>query len=244
MTSAPRGAPEAAGPIRAILLDALGTLLELEPPAPALREQLRLRGIEISLDLAQRAIAAEIAYYRSHLDEGRDPGSLDGLRRRCAGVLARELGRELEAELPGADAMTEVLLASLQFRRFADVAPALAELRRRGLRLVVVSNWDVSLHAVLDRLQVAPMLDGIVTSAEAGVRKPAPEIFERALAIAGVGAEAAWHVGDSPNEDVAGARRAGIRPILISRGAGPMTDDVETIAGFGELAPLLSDPAD
>jgi putative hydrolase of the HAD superfamily len=232
------------GATRAVLLDALGTLLELEPPAPALREQLRHRGIEISLDLAQRAIAAEIAYYRAHLDEGRDPASLDGLRRRCAGVLAQELARELAAELPGADAMTEVLLASLQFRRFADVSPALAELRRRGLRLVVVSNWDVSLHGVLDRLQVAQMLDGIVTSAEAGVRKPAPEIFEQALAIAGVGAKAAWHVGDNPEEDVAGARRAGIRPILISRGAGPMTGDVETIAGLGELAPLLSDPAD
>lgn len=244
MTSAPRGASEAAGKIRGVLLDALGTLLELEPPAPALREQLRRRGIEISLDLAQRGIAAEIAYYRSHLDEGRDPASLDGLRRRCAGVLARELARELEAELPGADAMTEVLLASLQFRRFTDVAPALAELKRRGLRLVVVSNWDVSLHAVLDRLQVAPMLDGIVTSAEAGARKPAPEIFEQALAIAGVGSEAAWHVGDSLEEDIAGARRAGIRPILISRAPGSRTGDVETIAGLDELAPLLSDPAD
>ncbi len=243
MTSARRGRPQAAGTIRAVLLDALGTLLELEPPAPALREQLRRREIEISLDLAQRAVAAEIAYYRAHLDEGRDPASLDGLRRRCAGVLAQELAGELKAELPGPDAMTEVLLASLQFRRYADVEPALAELSRRGLRLVVVSNWDVSLHAVLDRLEIAPLLDGIVTSAEAGVRKPAPQIFEQALAIAGVGPEAAWHVGDSPEEDVAGARRVGIRPILISRGAGALTGDVTAIASLGELAPL-SDPAD
>jgi putative hydrolase of the HAD superfamily len=59
-----------------------------------------------------------------------------------------------------------------------------------------------------------------VTSAAAGTRKPAPAIFEQALAVAGVGRDEAVHVGDSLEEDVAGARAAGIEPILIRRRSG------------------------
>ncbi len=71
------------GPVAAVLLDALGTLLELEPPAPLLREELSERfGVVISETDAQRAIAAEIAYYRRYFDEGRDPRSLAQLRLR------------------------------------------------------------------------------------------------------------------------------------------------------------------
>src|SRR5690349_16059311 len=62
---------------RAILFDALGTLLSFEPPAPHLRAALRERaGIDVGADAAERAIRAEIAYYRAHLDEGRDPEAL------------------------------------------------------------------------------------------------------------------------------------------------------------------------
>jgi len=72
----------------AILLDALGTLVALEPPAPRLRAALASRfGLEVSHDEAARAIAAEIAYYRAHFDAGRDEASLRELRRRSAAVL-------------------------------------------------------------------------------------------------------------------------------------------------------------
>ena len=42
-------------------------------------------------------------------------------------------------------------MASIRFHPFPDVAPALADLRSRGIRLVCVSNWDVSLTEVLER---------------------------------------------------------------------------------------------
>jgi putative hydrolase of the HAD superfamily len=101
--------------------------------------------------------------------------------------------------------------------------------------LVVVSNWDVSLHDVLQRLRLAPLLDGVVSSAEAGARKPSPEIFERALALVGVSAEQAIHVGDSPDEDLAGARAAGIEPVLIARDGGPRPPGVRVIESLVEL---------
>ena len=134
------------------------------------------------------------------------------------------------------DPLLDALLASLRFTAFADVRPALVAARSRGQRLVVVSNWDVSLHGVLRALELEPLLDGILTSAGAGVRKPAPAIFEQALALAGAGPEWAIHVGDSLDEDVAGARAAGIEPVLVRRDGGPVVPGVRTISSLAELA--------
>lgn len=220
----------------AILLDALGTLVGLDPPAPRLRSELAARfGLEVSDEEAAHAIAAEIAYYRAHLDEGRDDAALQSLRRRCAEVLRSALpgdGSRLEV-----DPLVEALLASLHFAAFEDVRPALEAARARGQRLVVVSNWDVSLVGVLRALELEPLLDGIVTSAGAGARKPSPAIFEQALGLAGVAAADAIHVGDTLDEDVAGARAAGIEPVLIRRGDGPPVPGLRTISSLAELAP-------
>ena len=222
--------------VGAILLDALGTLIELEPPARFLRAELAARfGVRLSETEAQRAIAAEIAYYRRHFDEGRDEASLVRLRRRCARALREAIPAELARRLPPADGLVDALLASLHFRLYPDVLPALGDYRARRLRIVVVSNWDVSLHAVLRRLRVTPMVDGIVTSAEAGARKPAPAIFELALERAGIPARNAVHVGDSFDEDVAGARSAGIEPVLVNRDGTPGPRGVSTIASLAEL---------
>jgi putative hydrolase of the HAD superfamily len=219
---------------RAVLLDALGTLVELEPPAPHLQRALPT----ITEPEAERAIRAEMTYYRAHLDEGRDAPSLAELRRRCARALSDELPT---AAHPGdLDALLEILLESLRFRAFPDAPPALEAMRERGFRLVVVSNWDCSLPSVLERIGLAPLVDGVVASAAAGARKPSPAIFERALSLAGATAAQAIHVGDSLEDDVGGARAAGIRPVLLRRDgcAGPA--DITTISTLAELDRLLS----
>ena len=77
---------------RALLLDALGTIVWLAAPAPALRTELATRfGVEVSEPEALQALSAEIAYYRAHLDQGRDPISLAALRQSCAEVLRAAL---------------------------------------------------------------------------------------------------------------------------------------------------------
>ena len=108
----------------------------------------------------------------------------------------------------------------------------------RGIRLVVVSNWDVSLHGVLEETGLAPLLDGVVTSAELGSAKPAPAIFAHGLALAGVGASEALHVGDSLEEDVAGARAAGIAALLLVRDDAPPPAGIATIRSLRELPGL------
>src|SRR3954469_12235229 len=79
---------------RAVLLDALGTLLELVPPWPALVRELAQRDVVVAEREARAAMLAEMAYYRAHLHEARDPVALSDLRRRCAGVMARALPEE------------------------------------------------------------------------------------------------------------------------------------------------------
>jgi len=199
-----------------VLLDALGTLVELEPPWVHLAAELGVAPDE----RLERAVRAEMRYYREHSDEGRDPDSLAALRSRCAGIVSTELGREVSAEQ---------LMAAIRFRAFPDAAPALAELRELGLRLVCVSNWDISLPSVLERCGLAEYLDGVVTSAAAGARKPDPHIFEAGLAAAACMPGEALHVGDTPDEDLDGARAAGIRALLIDRSGG---GDIESLAAI------------
>jgi putative hydrolase of the HAD superfamily len=221
------------------LLDALGTLLWLEPPAPALRDGLERRlGLRVDEATADAAIAAEIAYYRAHNLEGGDPAGLADLRRRCAEVVAGVLA-EAGHDPPPLDGVLDALLGALRFRAFPDAPPALRRLRAAGLRTVVVSNWDVSLHERLAEVGLAELVDGAVTSAEVGAAKPDPAIFARALALAGdVAPGDAVHAGDSPREDVEGARRAGIEPVLVARdgasvsspGGPPVVRDLDRLA--------------
>jgi putative hydrolase of the HAD superfamily len=203
---------------RAVFLDALGTLVRLEPPAPRLRAELARRGVDVGEEAAARAIRAEIAYYRAHLHVARDAESLARLRRACAA--------EMAPHLPEADDLLGALMAAIEFTPFEEVPHVLRELRARGCRLVVVSNWDVSLHEMLERTGLAPLIDGAISSAEAGAAKPDPAIFAPALELAGVGPEHAVHVGDTPEEDVAGARAAGIRAVLLQRERGDLLSDL------------------
>jgi putative hydrolase of the HAD superfamily len=209
---------------QAVLLDAMGTLLRLEDPAPRLRAALRARlGADIGDGPAAAAIRAEIAYYRAHLHDGRDAESLAALRERCAAAMRRALPPAVAGA--SASELTAALLDALAFSPYPDAAPALRALRTAGCALVVVSNWDFSLHERLEQTGLAPLVDAAVASAELGAAKPERAIFERALELAGVGAARAWHVGDNVREDVEGARAAGIRPVLIARGDPPVVRD-------------------
>jgi putative hydrolase of the HAD superfamily len=199
---------------RAILLDALGTLISFDPPAPRLRLSLRERvGVDVGAAAAEAAIGAEIAYYRAHLHEGRDADSLADLRARCAQAMRPALPVDAPDE-----ALAGALLDALRFFAYPDAAPALRALRAEGIRTIVVSNWDHSLHERLQETGLAPLVDGALASAEVGAAKPDGAIFAAALELAGT--DDAWHVGDSVEADVEGALAAGLRPVLIARDLG------------------------
>lgn len=242
---ADRGAgadPGAGGrrPVRAVLLDALGTLLELEDPGPPLSAELAARGAPVTLEQARHAVLAEITYYRAHHDEATDRERLADLRRRCACVLRDALPPP--ARTLGLEALTEALLAALRFRPYPEVGEALRALRADGLTLVVVSNWDVSLHEQLAATGLGALVDAAVSSAEAGAAKPSPRIFARALERAGVERGAALMVGDSLETDVIGAQAAGIAAALVDRRGtrpGPLPPGTHVLASLAQLPALV-----
>ncbi len=220
---------------RAVLFDALGTLVRLEPPAPRLRVELaRTTGVDVGAEAAERGFAAEIAYYLDNHMRGGDAAGLESLRDDCARVLHDALGAD------GLDrrAVRTAMLASIAFAAFPDAAPALRELRARGIRLVVVSNWDRSLSAALAQAGLDGLIDGVVSSAEVGRAKPAPEPFRAGLELAGVVAPDALFVGDSPDTDIAGARDAGMRALLVAR-HGQAPAGVDAVASLAAVPSLF-----
>jgi putative hydrolase of the HAD superfamily len=204
-------------PIRAVLLDGLGTLLALAPPWPAFAAGLqRDHGISLTPAEARWAFVCEMDYYRAHHHEGRDRVALARLRVRCAEVLRGALPTAVAQQL-SPEELAAAMLGSLRFSAYADALTTLPLLRARGVKLVVVSNWDVSLAQVLADLQLTRLLDGVVTSAQVGRPKPAPDVFAAALALTGTAPRETLHVGDDPYADLLGAQAAGVNAVLLCR---------------------------
>ena len=223
---------------RAVLLDAMGTLVALEPPHARLRALLESQtGVHISAERAKAAFRAEIAYYLEHHLEGRDADSLALLRDGCAAALHEALG---EPSIERA-VVRQAMLDSIVFDAYADAARALHALRAGGLRLVVCSNWDCSLPEALAQAGLYHLVDAIVTSAVVGAAKPDARIFEAALDAAGCSAGEAVHVGDSLDADVAGALTAGVAAVLIDRDGtrGPPPPGTPVVRTLVELAAAL-----
>ena len=191
--------------LEAATIDAFGTLITLADPVEALRNALAAREVKRTEEEVRRAFEAEVAYYVPRSHEGRDDASLAVLRRDCARVFLEAARAELDDR-----EFTAAFLGSLVFAELPGAASACRSLSAAGLRLAVVSNWDIGLHDHLARLGLDNLADVVVTSAEAGAPKPAPAVFELALARLGVPAPRAVHIGDAA-ADEEGARAAGMR---------------------------------
>lgn len=225
-----------------MLFDALGTLVELEDPWTAIGRELEQRGAAVAPAHARHALEAEMRYYRATHVDAVDEASLELLRDRCAAVLRDNLPAPAR-DLPLSE-LRAALLAGLRFRAYPDAAATLDYLRESGCRLAIVSNWDVSLHGVLEQTGLAGRVDVVVTSAQERVAKPDPAIFMIALErLGGVPAAEALHVGDDPVTDIAGARAAGIAALLVDRErpAGARAGRA-VIGSLGELLDWLGHP--
>ena len=107
-----------------------------------------------------------------------------------------------------------------------EVRPSLAALRAAGLRLVVLSNANGTLHRAFDRLGLTASFDVVFDSHNEGVEKPDPRFFQIALERSGADAATTMHVGDLYHVDVIGARRAGLREGILFDVAG-LYDEVD-----------------
>jgi putative hydrolase of the HAD superfamily len=133
------------------------------------------------------------------------------------------------------------LNASMKFVLFDDVPDTLKDLKTKGLKLGLLTNLQTEVNSMCHELGISEYLDFTVTSAEVGADKPQPPIFLKALQLARVNAAEAIHVGDQYQNDVLGARRVGISPILLDR-ADYYKDitDCPRIRGLGEVSKYVN----
>lgn len=120
---------------------------------------------------------------------------------------------------------------------FPEAEEVLRALKRRGLRIGVVTNGpSLMQNRKLDVSGLRPLLDIAVVSGDEGVHKPDPEIFRRAAARLGVACESCLYVGDHLVNDVQGARAAGMHPVYINAfGRDQHPDGVPEITNLCEL---------
>lgn len=140
---------------------------------------------------------------------------------------------------------THVRHAREGLRLFDDVQGLFSLLRRARLpRALITNGASDTQRETLRVLGIEHLFDAVVISAEVGVAKPDATIFGLALDELGIGPEDVWHVGDSLQTDVAGARAAGLTAVWINRGGvqrkdGDAQPDYE-IRSLRELAALVS----
>lgn len=121
----------------------------------------------------------------------------------------------------------------------ADVMPALRALRQRNLQLVIVSNANGTVARLAERLGLTECVGCVLDSHVEKVEKPDPRFFEIAMERSGARPETTIHVGDLYHVDVAGARAAGIEPVLLDA-AGLYPDaDCTRVSSLGELVALV-----
>lgn len=206
---------------RALLLDAMGTLIGLRASVgttyAAVAADYGLRLDPAALDRAFGAAyrAAPPLAFAGLAGAELERAERDWWSQRIAAVL-RSVGEE-EGGPPELHRHLFNLYADPGLWRVYDEVPdALSRWRAQGLRLAVVSNFDQRLERLLEALGLLRWLDVVILSSRAGAAKPSPRPFQLALEQLGLSPGQAWHIGDSPEDEV-GARAAGLPCVLVRR---------------------------
>ncbi len=224
----------AGGQLRAVLFDVDFTLARPGPElGPEGYERLgRAHGLRLDPKRYPAARAAAIADLQTHPELDHDEAiwvrfTEDIVRGMGgAGPEVERIAREIVARWEHAD----------QFELYDDVLPVLAELRRVGLKLGLVSNTSRDLDAFVRHFGID--VDAWLSSGTHGKVKPSPLIFAAALELLGVPAGEAVMVGDSLRDDIEGARACGMRAILLDR-SGANGGHASRIGSLRELPEAL-----
>jgi putative hydrolase of the HAD superfamily len=199
--------------IQAVLFDLDFTLAKPGPDlGPEGYQRLGRRfGLELDPSRYAEARAKAVEGLRKHPDFRHDEEIWVAFTER----IIRGMGGNTDRAYECAVEMTRAWEHAHNFDLFDDALPALAELRRHGLKLGIVSNTgrDVDEFLAHHSLDV----DVALSSRVHGKVKPHPTIFQAVLDRLGVEPERAAMVGDSPEDDLEGARSLGMRAFLVDR---------------------------
>ncbi|MCU1718024.1 HAD family hydrolase [Pseudomonas sp. 5P_3.1_Bac2] len=155
----------------------------------------------------------ELLAIRSALLE-QEPGlkhRISELRRRMLLQVVQDAGYTAQAEQLADSAFEVFLHARHQLDLFSDVHSTLSELSQH-FQLAVITNGNADVR----RIGLAHYFQFALCAEDLGVGKPDPQPFNEALRRAGVAAERALHIGDHPEDDIAGAQRAGLNTVWFN----------------------------
>lgn len=165
----------------------------------------------------------------------RDSGELEDSVRRVYSALGLGLDDELMATI--LDRRRAAFRAAFVPRDGA--VPALQRLRDRGLRTGLITNCSSEIPEMWDSSPLAPLVDACVFSCREGARKPERRLYEAAAERLGVKTERCVFVGDGNDDELAGAARAGMHPVLL-RTRAERDWDGEAIDDLREVVELVT----
>lgn len=217
-----------------VLLDAGGTLIH--PDHHFILERLAAEGVHADedayADARRDATAAVGDILRSD-----DPGTDETRVRAFFTTLLTRLGLPADRLQAMASAIRDRHAEGrLWVRPVPGTREMLERLREDGRRLAVISNADGRVARYLESAGLADLFEIILDSALVGIEKPDPRIFDMACERLGVDPSECVYVGDTYEVDVVGARRAGMRAVLLAE---EPRDDVACIPGILALPDAL-----
>ncbi len=207
-------------PIRAVLFDATGTLIEVrEPVGESYARFAAAHGVDLPARRLDDAFRRIVRSRELRLFPDAIPNEVHTLERSWwhAVVAATFRATDQSSVFDDFEAFFEDLFRSYAtaeaWRLRPGAEPCLAALSERGLRMGVVSNFDYRLTEVLESLGIAGFFEDVILAGHHGLAKPDPRLFEAALRRLGAPAAETVFIGDDPERDLEGARRAGITPV-------------------------------
>jgi len=227
-----------------IFFDATGTLFEVRGSVGAIYSRIANRhGLRTDPEQLEQAFG------RAFLSQ---PAGLHSLDDELELALAekqwwREVvegaleGRMAPESFPGyLEEVFEAFRNAEAWELYSDTRPGLTRLRSLGYRLAVISNFDSRLIDLLANLNLHSFFEQAILSWRAGAAKPDARIFHYALELMRIPAAGAVHVGDSMEDDVAGAQNAGLTAVLFDRRQiHPDWRDGHRVESFDSLLRLL-----
>jgi REG-2-like HAD superfamily hydrolase len=227
------------GGIQAVTLDCAETLLAVRfRPGEAGVRVLEQRGVPVEDGAADAFHGLMHRAWPTYDEVNRtgDPRDAMAWWQRLTAQWLSELGHdpalapEVHAE---ADAWMRTPEAGV-FRAFDDSAPAIAALQKAGVRLAVISNWDITLERTLADAGLREPFEFALASAPFGAEKPHPTIFQEALRRLDLPPEAVLHVGDDYEADYRGAQGAGLHALHLDRASEPGPHRIQSLTEIAE----------
>ncbi|NET23865.1 MAG: HAD-IA family hydrolase [Okeania sp. SIO1H5] len=226
-------------PLQVIFFDVGGTLLH---PQPSVAEVYQRVAQEHGFEISSGEIRKQ--FRQAFQQQSKIP--LDSVAREVSWwrtIVDNTLGSWVdESAMESVFRDLWTVYASPKVWRIAEDAIAVLEtLKNREIKLGIISNWDSRLLSLLDSLALSRYFDTIQVSALAGVAKPDPRIFEKALNAVRASAERSLHVGDSVENDLLAPRKMGMQSVLLrssSEGSLSLANE-DRIHSFRELLDLV-----